>query len=331
MKMEKINLKDIWTNQALNSGIGIVKERVENLPQFNCCIGTILVSKAKLFSIEIPYNFKVAQHYLKRFTGVEIQILPLENNRKELVIVLLENDLTDIFIMFMEDIIKSISKVTEPENAVLIISQRVAFWKRLFGKFSTGLLTREEQRGLYGELVILEILLKETENHIDVIEAWQAPSATNQDFYFGTTAIEVKTSKANHPNLKITNEFQLDATCFAYLFIAFVRLVEFPNGEGTLLNKINDIREMLRLSPELIDEFNLKLSHLGISSDVESEYNKISYSIRNVKYYQVLDDFPKITSSMVNKAISNISYEISPNDCNDFEIEFKHVLKSISV
>lgn len=323
--MKISNLKEIWASQITNSGLGVVKERIESLTQFNCYIGTILASKAKLFSIELPVNFNVSQNYLKRFTGVEIQVLP----SNELIIILQENELSDIFILFVEDIINSISTVSTTEDVLLKISQRVLYWKRLFGKFTGGLLTPQQQRGLYGELLVLEILLNETNNYTKVLESWQAPAGTNQDFYFGKTAIEVKTSKSNNPAMKITNEFQLDTSLFSNLFISFIRLSELPTGEETLLNKINEIRNTLRAFPLVIEEFNLKLSHLGISTDLESEYDKTAYNIRKITYYQVTDDFPRITSSMVDRAITHISYEIAPNECSEFEISSETVIKEV--
>lgn len=328
-KMAMNNLKDIWANQIINSGSGVIKEKILEIPQFNCFIGTVLISKAKFFSIEISNDFNISHNYLKRFTGVEIQVLPSIDSKKDLIILLLENDLSDIFIMFIEDIIKSVSTVSNTENAVLVISQRVAYWKRLFGKFTTGLLTPQQQRGLYGELLTLELLFKELNNNTRVIQAWQAPSGTNQDFYFGKTAIEVKTSKSNHPSIKIANEFQLDSNYFDNLFIAFIKLIELPGAEATLLKKIIDIREILAVNQELLDDFNLKLSYLGISPDLENEYNKTSYNIRSITYFQVKEGFPRIISSMIDNRITHISYEISPTDCSEFEIPFKTVIKEV--
>lgn len=321
----KNNLTEIWANQFANSGFGFVKDKIGELSQFNCFIGTIIASKAKFFSIDLPQDFNVNQNYLKRFAGVEIQVLPTN----ELIIILQENDLSDIFIMFIEDIIKSISITSTIDDALLRISQRVSYWKRLFGKLTGGILTPQQQRGLYGELLILEFLLKETDNSTKVVEAWQAPAGTNQDFYFGKTAIEVKTSKSNHPSIKISNEFQLDFRMFDNLFVAFIRLAEQQGGTDTLLQKINEIREVLQVQPLLVDDFNLKLSYLGVTPDLESEYDNTSYYIRGIKYFQVTDDFPKIVPSMVNKAVTHISYEIAPNECSEFEVSSEDVLKKL--
>ena len=327
--MGMTNIREIWVSHASQAGNGVVKQKVEEVSQFNCFIGTILISKAKLFSLELDSDIDVSQNYLKRFTGVEIQVLPSAGNKKELIIILLENDLSDIFIMFIEDVIKSIASAENSENALFLISRRVTYWKRLFGKFSGGLLTPQQQRGLYGELYLLKLVLLKDKNYEKVIEAWQAPSGSNQDFYFGTTAVEVKTSKSNNPSIKISNEFQLDTTGFNNLFLAFFRLSELPRGEETLLKIISEIRDLLNSNADLENEFNLKLIHLGISQDLENEYNKTAYTIRNIQYYQIREGFPRIISSVVDNAISHISYEISPNECREFEIPFDIVIKEI--
>mgnify|MGYP000170613329 CR=1 FL=1 len=73
-------------------------------------------------------------------------------------------ELTDIFIVFIEDIINSLLDINNSENALIIISKRINYWKKLFGKFSTNLLTPQQQRGLFGELYFLNKLLLEKNN-----------------------------------------------------------------------------------------------------------------------------------------------------------------------
>jgi hypothetical protein len=82
-------------------------------------------------------------------------------------------------------------------------------------------------------------------------------------------------------------------------------------------------------APNLLNEFNSKLEYIGVTPELEEEYDKTSYSVRLEKYYHITEEFPKITSSMINDAISKVSYEISPNDCNAFETTSDSVLKDL--
>ncbi|MFB6343862.1 PD-(D/E)XK motif protein [Saccharicrinis sp. FJH62] len=327
-KMKNNQLNTIWFNEDASSE-NIYYKRISSIANLSCYAGKITYTDTKFFTLRLNGYTKLSDRYIKRFSGVEIQYMPLTSEEVELVVLLSENDLLDIFTLFIEDLIASLMSICEVEEALTVISLRISYWRTLFGKIIGGLLTSQQQQGLYGELLILEFLLKETDNNAKIIESWQAPAGTNQDFYFGKTAIEVKTSKSNHPSIKISNEFQLDFSMFDNLFVAFIRLAEQQGGTDTLLQKINDIREILQLQPLLVDDFNLKLSYLGVTPDLESDYDKTSYKIRCVKYFQVTDDFPKIIPSMVNTAVTHISYEIAPNECSEFEVSSEDVLKKL--
>jgi len=322
-------LKEIWENQASSIKNEVIRERVENIPGLNCYVGTISFSKAKIFLLELEESLPVHSNYLMRFVGVEIQVLPANKGTKELAIILLENELSDIFTFFVEDIINSLTSVSNQENAILIISEKINYWKKLFSKFTGGLLTPQQQRGLFGELYFLKLMLDNLNNDEKVIHAWQAPTGSNQDFYFDGNAIEIKTSKSNSPTIKISNEFQLDTTDLKNLFIAFYKLNEYPGNEYTLFSIISDIRTQLEPKQEILIEFNLKLESLGISADNEAEYNTMTLSVRDEKYYFVTPDFPKITTETIDNAISKVSYEIAPNQCTAFEIPFNSIITEL--
>tara|TARA_R110002051_G_scaffold56046_9_gene104079 strand:- start:76771 stop:77757 length:987 start_codon:yes stop_codon:yes gene_type:complete len=322
-----ISIKDIWESQLNSSKNRVIKERVTEVPGLNCFIGTITFSNANIFLLELESNVNIHQNYLKRFIGVEVQIIPRSNNKKELAIILLDEELTDIFVVFIEDIINSLLDIRNSEDAIIIISKRINYWKKLFGKFSRSILTPEQQRGLFGELYFINQVLIERNNK-QILNAWKAPNATNQDFYINFKAVEVKTSKSNSQSIKIASEYQLDTSGLNKLFIAFYKLYEFPDGT-TLLNIINDIRLFLNSDIELINTFNAKLITLGILPEVEDEYDEIGYSVREEKYYNVASEFPKITALMVNESISKISYDIDLGYCMNFETSFTEILNEI--
>lgn len=327
---QMISIKSIWNNQSASFKNEVIKHSIAEIKKLNCSIGTISLTKAKIFTLEIEPHVNVHPNYLKRFIGVEVQVLSMNDQQRELVLILLEDELTDVFTMFIEDIIQSLLPIDNSEEALSIISSRINYWRKLFGKFTGGLLTPQQQRGLYGELYFLQLLLKSQLNHQRIINAWQAPEGSNQDFYFNGKAVEVKTSIANNPSIKIANEFQLDITGLQQLYIAFYRINEYPDNRNTLLNIISEIRIILNLSIGLKNEFNLKLESLGLTPETEEEYDKTGYIIRSEFYYRVTDKFPKITPDTIVDAVSRVSYEIAPSDCKDFEIGFTTILNELS-
>ena len=241
-----------------------------------------------------------------------------------------EPELTDIFILFIEDLIEKLKHISSSKDALVVVSQRINYWKRLFGKFTGGLLTPQQQRGLFGELYLLkELLENDISNSKYILESWLAPSGTNQDFYFGKIAVEVKTSKSNNPSIKISNEYQLDSSTLESLYLVFYNLNEYPNDENTLLSLINEIRSLLNSIQDSLNIFNANIDLLGISQELEDEYNKTGYSIRNERYYRINSDFPKITTRNIDEAISKVSYDIDPKQCKDYLIEKEELFNKI--
>jgi hypothetical protein len=323
-------LKRMWENQASSIKNEVIREKVESVLGLNCYVGTISFSKAKIFLLELDALLPVHSNYLMRFVGVEIQVLPVNKEKKELAIILLENYLSDIFIFFVEDIINSLTNVNNQDDAILIISEKIGSWKKLFSKFTGGLLTPQQQRGLFGELYFLRLMLENLNDRKSAIKGWQAPTGSNQDFYYNGIAVEVKTSKSNNSSIKISNELQLDNTGLVNLYLAFYKLNEYPGNQNTLSGLITVIRDLLSKDSELLSEFNEKLDSLGINSETEAEYSNISYSIRDEKYYKIVPEFPQITKATIDNSIFNVSYEINPIGCSDYEYTINSIISEIS-
>lgn len=322
------DIREIWKRQSFsNTTQVLIKEKIKEVSGLNCYVGTIGLSDAKVFILELSNNIKVHHNYLKRFVGVEIQVLPATNH-SELVIILLENDLTDIFSYFIEDIINELISVNDQNIALLKISSKVNYWKRLFSKITGDILTPQQQRGLYGELFFLNELLEINADKSFIINGWHGPLGANQDFFYNGLAVEVKTSKSNKPSIKISNEYQLDSIGLNELFVQFYKLNEYQGGSETLYRQICDIRE--QLNSDLLIQFNEKLEILGVNPETEEEYNNISYSVGFERTYQITDDFPKIIRNTLNEAISEVSYEIEPKLCGEFETDITLIFNHIT-
>lgn len=322
------DLREIWKNQSFsNTTQVVIKEKIEEVSGLKCFVGTIGLSGAKVFILELDNGIKVHHNYLKRFVGVEIQVLPAVGH-SELVIILLENDLTDIFSYFIEDIIQDLIPVNDQNIALVRIASKINYWKRLFSKMTGDILTPQQQRGLYGELLFLNELLDLNTDKAFVINGWHGPIGANQDFWYNGIAVEIKTSKSNNPLIKISNEYQLDSSGLENLYVQFYKLNEYQGGAETLYSLISNIRK--QLSTDILIQFNEKLENLGVNTENEEEYNNISYSIGFERTYQITDNFPKIVRSNLNDALSAVSYEIEPKLCTEFEIDNNQVFNHIN-
>lgn len=249
------NIKNIWINQELNSDSFTLREDFFVNKSFNCFVGRIGASNAKMFQIEIDIGTQIHKNYLKRFHGVEIRVLDSKKGKKDITIILSYNDLMDVFILFIEDLIRSLKTINDENNIPLILNEKVGYWGKLFAKIKGELLSKERQRGLYGELIFLNTLLNRSNDFVKTISSWTGPDGSNQDFSNGLTAVEVKSSKATKPTVNIASELQLDWTILDNLYLHVIHLDELNNGPDTLKKMIEVIKQRVEKHPNLLRLF----------------------------------------------------------------------------
>jgi hypothetical protein len=130
-----------------------------------------------------------------RFKGVEIYTLPNETENKiELYIYLLDNELKDIFSLFIQNILEDIEKSVTENEAIKTTLNVVSKWKKLFDKINFNGLTIEQQKGLIGELLFLNTLLNNEKTSANAVNAWTGAEQDFQakDFTLGSVGVEVK-------------------------------------------------------------------------------------------------------------------------------------------
>lgn len=325
-----IDIKQIWIDQESSSGKNVVRKRIESIPGLNCFVGLIGATGARMFQLEL-YDFApIHKNYLRKFRGVEIQAIPFNDYLTEYTIILLEKDLTEIFTMFIEDLIEKMGVVSKPHEAITLINQRVNYWKKLFSKATGELLSIEKQRGLFGELYFLRLLLQSSSDFRKSILSWRGAESANQDFTSDKNAVEIKTTKANNPSIHISNEQQLDFTAWDNLFIGLVSVTETSGSTDSLAKLVNDIKKIIDHESELEQEFEAKLERIGMTSDLIEEYNEISYTVNKLRFFHIKDGFPIIVkSNLSSEAIYNVKYQIDISSCHTFSIEEEEVLSAM--
>jgi len=324
------DIKQIWTDLESTSGKNVVKKRIDSIPGLNCFIGLIGATGARMFQLELDSAAPVNKNFHRKFRGVEIQAIPFSQAHTEYTIILLEKELTDIFTMFIEDIIERLNTITESQQALTLINQRVNYWRKLFSRATGELLSTERQRGLFGELFFLRLLLQNAYNHKEAIYSWRGAESANQDFATNRNAVEIKTSIANNPSVHISNEQQLDFTAWDHLFLVLLSITETTGNQNSLAGMIEEIKDLVNHDPDLIREFETKLECVGINSEMIENYNEISYSVTNRRFYRVQDGFPAILKeNLHSEAIYNVKYQIDISSCASFEIQEEDVIKAI--
>jgi len=322
-----IDIKSIWANQSPTDEI-IIRTRIEEIPQFKCYAATNHITGNHLFILETSVNAKIPEIKKFKFKGLLIQVFDFDNS-KELNIYLLDNQLKDIFSLFIENILEEISKCVIENEALIETANVVLKWKKLFDKINFQGLTIEKQKGLIGELLLFNSLLDENYSIDNLLESWTGPDFEDKDFLFGSKGIEVKFTTSKTPKIKISSERQLDAQNLSHLFLVLY-VTEQVKDKGFSLNSVVDqIRNKIANNHNALKLFNEKLILVGyINEDIEN-YNS-QYALKGTYKYSVTTDFPKLVSVDLPIGIFNTTYNIELSSIEIFRQNIESIIELIN-
>lgn len=124
-----INIKKIWENHHPTGDI-IIKTKVDEIQHLECFIATNHITGQYLFILQVSDNVSIPDLKNYRFKGIEFFVIDTSKG-KELNICLLDNDLKDIFALFVENVLEEISKcITEKESLATTLNVALK-WKKL--------------------------------------------------------------------------------------------------------------------------------------------------------------------------------------------------------
>lgn len=321
-----VNIKSIWESHVPTDEI-IIKTQIEHLKPFKCFAATNHITGNHLFIFETSVNAKYPEFKNFKFKGLFIEVYDFVET-KELHIYLLDNQLKDIFSLFIENIIEDISKSVTENEALVETSNVVLKWKKLFDKINFQGLTIERQKGLIGELLLFNSLLDE-EYFIDkLLESWTGPDYEDKDFLFGSFGIEVKLTSSKIPKVKISSERQLDSENLTKLYLVLY-VVEEVKDKGFSLNSIiEQIRVKINYNQNALKFFNERLLLVGYFDEDFDNYNR-QYAFRKRNFYEVTLDFPKLVASDLPIGLFDTKYNIELSAIEQFIINNASIIELI--
>lgn len=324
-----INIKSIWENQK-PTGELIIRTRIDEIRHLNCFAATNHITGQHLYIMAVANNVTIPELKNYRFKGVEIYTVQSETENKcELYIYLLDNDLKDIFSLFIQNILEEIEQsVTESEGIKTTLNV-VSKWKKLFDKINFNGLSLEQQKGLIGELLFLNILLDNKKTITNAVSYWTGAEQDFQakDFTLGSVGVEVKFTSSKQPSIKVSNERQLDAANLSELFLILYS-TEAVKDNGISLNSIVDQTRQKISTEEERSVFNAKLQMNGYFDEDKEHYGRM-YSLQRTFLFKVTSDFPKIVKGKLPLGIYDISYSIEISAVENFIVEPETIFEKI--
>ncbi len=248
-----------------------------------------------------------------------------------LQLVLTNSRYSDIFTTLVQDIVDEIAPIADEHNAVAGFITRLRRWQAFLEKHNPEGLSQSAQQGLYGELWFLRQLVIPQLGSRQGVQCWTGPRGTQQDFQFENCAVEVKTTVAKqHQKLAIASERQLDDTGTGTLILLHLSL-DVRQGRGeSVPDIVASVRSLVENDPLAKEELETLLFEVGYLDIHAPRYEQLGYTEREVNYFKVGGDFPRIVEADLRNGVGDVRYTISVAECRRFSLPEFEVISLIS-
>ncbi len=260
---------------------------------------------------------------LPKLRGLLVETQPADGGSDERIVIrLTDPEQRDIFLRFCRDIVDATALAQTEEQAVERFLARTWRWHRLLQGGRDKRLGDDEQRGLIGELIVLERHLLPALDALDAVRCWTGPLDAPHDFEITRIHVEAKARGSATPRVVISSEHQLESGNADRLFLHVTEVTTAAEG-GPDAVTVTDIATRIRLAlagrdMAAVDIFEERLGAVGF--DWTDDYSDKSWLVGQEALYEVGEGFPRITSAMVPGGVGNVKYVISLPECEEYRV-----------
>ncbi len=329
MKIENI-WKELEAEQPLKSGL--LYKRHTGSVKPDVYVAFKFPERLRCIAAHLSASVDLQVKSWDKLRDIKIETLPDEKHTEKqfLLVLLLNNQHSDIFSALCEDLIQQVAHITRETELIKQLLLRLEKWRLLFEKMGQQGLSEEAQRALYGELYFLKKFLLNIPKPDYCINSWKGVEKSVQDFQFADWAVEIKTTHGkNQQKLHISSERQLDISLVPRIFLIHYSLEVRQNHGETLNSIVDNLFEMLSGNPSAHNIFRLKLLEAGYFDIHRPLYNNTGYSIRQENIYRITDDFPKITEAQIPSGVGDVRYSLIVSANEDWILDEKLLFQNL--
>jgi hypothetical protein len=302
---------------------GLIQRRILAQSACDIHIGVRKPSNTRLIRFAFTSGTLTPDYGLPGFRALDISREEEAGSGREVITVrAAQESFNEIFTHLVEDLSGRTAHEADEPGAANVLRTRLILWQRLLQRDRTSGLSPEEQRGLYGELHVLEAFVLPALPAMATVQAWTGPQGIAQDFQFsGGVSLEVKTSLARAPHeITVNSERQLDDAGLARLYLLQC-LVDAQRGAGeTLPERVNSVRRCLEVDPSALGLFEDRLLEAGYLDVHEGHYRDLGYVRRSSHLYHVSADFPRLTPADLPQGVGRVTYVVAAAACKEYEV-----------
>lgn len=271
---------------------------------------------------------------LPRLRGLEVEMrIPETGAVSLLVIRLIDDEQREIFHRLCLDIISATRQANTEKEAVERFLARTWRWHRLLRGGQDGRLSSEEQKGLIGELGVLQKILMPKIGARTSVKGWTGPFGAPKDFEIGRVCIEAKARRgAATPFVTISNEHQLDTNGVDALILHVSEITAAGEDDKDAVT-VTDVARMVlqeieKLDASICELFEELLAAIGF--DWIDDYSDRKWLRGPDHTFEVRGDFPRVTRDMYPSGVGSLRYAIFLPDCEPHRIDTDYVNKLIA-
>lgn len=224
-----------------------------------------------------------------------------------LILSLHDPDLSDLFAILCTDLASTISRTSVASAVPREVASVLERW-RAFLQRRTALLTREEVRGLIGELITLARLINLMGNEA-AVTAWKGPIGGIRDFESDLIHAETKTfSPSAGASVYISDPLQLEAPTGHRLKLVCIAIDQSPSGL-TLLQYVLAVESLLNSHSAAMDLFRHRVAAAGFLPSM-AEALPETFVAFEPRVFEVRDGFPRILPGTIPPGVRFVRFAI---------------------
>ena len=260
---------------------------------------------------------------MPKLRGLRVEAQPVDGGSDERIVIrLMDPEQRDIFLRFCRDIVDATMLAQTEEQAVERFLARTWRWHRLLQGGRDKRLSDDQQRGLIGELMVLENHLLPVLGALNSVRCWTGPLDGPHDFEISGIHVEAKAQGSVIPRVTISSEHQLDQGNANRLFLHVTEVASWAEGEPNALT-LTDITQRIRAvlaerDMAALDLFEERLDAVGFNWT--DDYSDKPWVVGEEALYEIREEFPRLTAGMVPGGVANVRYTISLPDCEGFRV-----------
>lgn len=242
----------------------------------------------------------------------------------------------DVFAALADVLALRVTAIGPESEAVSELLDALRRWQAFLAAARDGL-GMEAQRGLYGELHLLDRVLVPALGPRAAVQGWKGFAAAHQDYQFAGASIEVKTTAAASPtSVRITSERQLDTTGAGDLYLHVLAVDERETtpspavASESLAGLVSSCRAAMGTDVIALAKLNDGLLQAGWLDAHAARHDVRRIAVRTQLFFQVRDGFPRLLARDLPVGLTDVSYALDLAACRPFAVQIATILASLA-